>query len=276
MSRIAVVAVGVALALIICSCGEDDSTTPSTVLSLSCAASPTSGGTPLDVVFSASAKGGSGAVHYVWAFGDGSGAVGPTVSRRFDAGGTYDVSVTAHAGAETATCNRTVTIQSPLKIDYCVPFPESGFAPLDIELVTHAHGSVGDLSYEWDFGDGAVSNERQPRHTYRATGEWPIRLVVRGGGSSAMCTSIVDIFGELGASCEASPPSGSAPLTVKLTSNASGGDGSYTYLWTFGDGSSSTKRNPTHTYEAGGTYRAHLRVTSAGSTANCRRTITVQ
>jgi PKD repeat protein len=276
MSRIAVVAAGATLALIIGSCGDDDSTKPSTVLSLTCAADPTSGSTPLDVVFSASAKGGSGDVHYVWAFGDGSGAVGPTVSRRFDVGGTYDVSVTAHAGAETATCNRTVVIQSPLKIDYCVPFPESGFAPLDIELVTHAYGSVGDLSYEWDFGDGNVSSERQPRHTYRATGEWPIRLVVRGGGSSAMCTSTIDIFGELGASCEAFPQGGSAPLTVKFTSNASGGNGSNTYLWTFGDGNSSTKRNPTYTYEAGGTYKAYLRVTSAGSTASCRRTITVQ
>ena len=40
-----------------------------------------------------------------------------------------------------------------------------------------------------------------------------------------------------------------APLTISFT-DTSAGDG-LAYLWDFGDGSTSTLRNPTHTFQAG-------------------------
>ena len=40
-----------------------------------------------------------------------------------------------------------------------------------------------------------------------------------------------------------------APVTISF-SNTSQGDG-LTYLWNFGDGGTSTQRNPTHTFQAG-------------------------
>jgi len=52
------------------------------------------------------------------------------------------------------------------------------------------------------------------------------------------------------------------PLNVQFTANATDEDGSIaSYLWNFGDGSSSTSANPQHTYESAGSFTATLKVT---------------
>ncbi len=57
----------------------------------------------------------------------------------------------------------------------------------------------------------------------------------------------------------ASLTSGLAPLTVQFTDRSSGDITSY--LWDFGDGGTSTAKNPSHTYENPGTYTVKLTVT---------------
>ena len=53
---------------------------------------------------------------------------------------------------------------------------------------------------------------------------------------------------------------GAAPYGVTFVPTVEGGDGTETYLWTFGDGASSTERSPTHVYSAAGVYDVTLRV----------------
>src|SRR5690349_14344858 len=59
----------------------------------------------------------------------------------------------------------------------------------------------------------------------------------------------------------ASPLTGPAPLFVPFT-NLSLNDPT-SHLWSFGDGGSSTKRNPKHTYDTPGTYDVTLIETNA-------------
>lgn len=61
-----------------------------------------------------------------------------------------------------------------------------------------------------------------------------------------------------------SPTSGSAPLTVSFTDTSGGSP--ETWWWNFGDGSSSTESNPSHTYTLPGTYTVSFTVTNAGGT----------
>jgi PKD repeat protein len=75
--------------------------------------------------------------------------------------------------------------------------------------------------------------------------------------------------------CTATPQSGDAPLEVTFSSQGTGGDGSYTYDWDFGDGGNATTQNPIHTYTTAGTYTATVTVTSLGKTATCTKEITV-
>ncbi len=71
----------------------------------------------------------------------------------------------------------------------------------------------------------------------------------------------------LSASATGSPSTGNAPLTVNFTGSATGGTAPYTYSWNFGDGTTSTTQNPSHTYSASGTYTATLTVTDSSSPA---------
>ena len=74
----------------------------------------------------------------------------------------------------------------------------------------------------------------------------------------------------------ANPVSGSAPLSVNFTSQASGGSGSYIFAWAFGDGQRSTLRDPTHIYSAAGSYNPTVTVTDTlGSTAKATSTLVV-
>lgn len=70
--------------------------------------------------------------------------------------------------------------------------------------------------------------------------------------------------GELGqvplAKITPSAISGEAPFTVEFSGAESGGEQPLSYLWAFGDGSTSTEVNPTHVYTIPGVYEASLTV----------------
>lgn len=59
----------------------------------------------------------------------------------------------------------------------------------------------------------------------------------------------------------ADPVTGNAPLAVQFTDLSTGQIGSW--LWNFGDGSTSTVRNPSHTYSASGYYTVSLTISGS-------------
>lgn len=61
-------------------------------------------------------------------------------------------------------------------------------------------------------------------------------------------------------------------LEVSFTSTSIGAD---SYLWNFGDGSTSTDANPIHTYAATGDYLVSLQVTSGGNDVSYEETINI-
>jgi outer membrane protein assembly factor BamB len=69
--------------------------------------------------------------------------------------------------------------------------------------------------------------------------------------------------------------SGPAPLGESFGVSASGGLPPYTYNWTFGDGSSSSLQDPTHSYAAPGTYDANVTVTDGAGSVS-QHTLTVR
>jgi PKD repeat protein len=67
----------------------------------------------------------------------------------------------------------------------------------------------------------------------------------------------------------ASATMGTAPLALNFVATVQGTATSY--LWTFGDGSTSTASNPVHVYEAPGVYSVSLAVMGPGGTASSTR-----
>jgi PKD repeat protein len=70
--------------------------------------------------------------------------------------------------------------------------------------------------------------------------------------------------------CSSDPVEGSAPLNVTFNPDvAPRGDAGLTYLWDFGDGTTSTATRPQHVYADSGTRTVRLTASRAGTTATC-------
>ena len=117
---------------------------------------------------------------YAWNFGDGSTGEGKHVSHVYDRPGTYTIvlTVTDNDGMTASTTQR-VEVISPSPIAY---FTFSPAAPSVFEEVqfrdtsTDADGEV--VSWQWEFGDGTTSTERNPTHSYKEAGTFFVTLIV--------------------------------------------------------------------------------------------------
>ena len=155
--------------------------------------------------------------------------------------------------------------------------PLNGDIPLEIAFT--GDNSTDDLavqSYLWDFKDGsATSNEANPTHTFTVAGTYEVELTVEDAEGLSDTTTITIVASTPGneapvAIASANPMSGTAPLQVAFTGDASTDDVAVTgYLWDFMDGSSTvTAINPTHTFTTDGTYEVALSVEDAEGLTN--------
>ncbi len=102
---------------------------------------------------------------------------------------------------------------------------------------------------------------------YASVGRYRVSVVTGSASNSAPA-----------AAAAASTTSGRGPLTVTFSSNGSGdGDGQVVgYWWDFGDGATSSEPDPTHVFEAAGSYPVTLTVTDdRGASASASLTVDV-
>lgn len=101
-------------------------------------------------------------------------------------------------------------------------------------------------SFFWEFGDGESSDEISPVHKYRESGKFTVTLTATKGDikeSFQDVITVIDPIAEFRYSI-----SGDLVTFNNLSVNFD------SYLWDFGDGESSTKAYPIHTYKSKGTY----------------------
>jgi PKD repeat protein len=166
-------------------------------------------------------------------------------------------SITDGSGALTATAGASQT---------------SGRSPLTVTFIGAAGGGTPPYTYAWSFGDGGTSMSQSPSHIYASPGQYLAALTVVDNTRTSATATVniaVDsiIQSVLTAHIAASSVTGQAPFTVKFMGSASGGSAPYNYRWTFGDESTSTTQNPSHTYTKAGTYAVKLMVVDRTATS---------
>lgn len=221
---------------------------------------PVSGRVPLSVKFTDATTGVP--VRYQWDFGDGTGSTEKSPTHVYAFAGKYTVTQTVWDGADNAsTKTRTDYVTTlPLTAEF-TGTPTSGGAPL---LVRFTDATLGTATrWSWDFGDGTGSEERSPMHTYASPGTYTVALTVwdaAGNTSTRTRAGYVTAF-PLTADFAGTPATGPAPLLVNFSDRSLGMPTSW--RWEFGDGQTSTERNPTHTYKRPGRYPVKLTVSDA-------------
>lgn len=158
-----------------------------------------------------------------------------------------------------------------------VSFELSDDTPAVGQTVVFTNNTTGSppILFEWDFGDGSpISNAVNPVHVYDAPGDYTISLRAVNPTGESSATATVQV-GYAPQAAFATHPAMPLPGQSVQFINQSTGAEPLTYLWDFGDGATSDKANPSHTYTEAGSYVVTLTASNLWGEDTATDTISV-
>ena len=246
-------------------------------------ADPTNGKAPLKVKFTDLSK---NAEKWDWNFGDGASSKEQNPSYTYTTAGNYTAKLTVSNGNGTAEKSAEIVVtgepgpgpkpDKPVVASFTAK-PTSGYAPLNVQLTDTSTGSP--TAWEWNFGDGVSSKTQNPSHTYTTPGTYKATLTVENKEGIHSSRSMgIQAFEPEGPT-KAYPEAGFTFNVVEGCPQVEFTDQSKhatSWLWCFGDGSSSTEKNPVHTYTEAGDYHVNLTVFNENGENSISKTVTVE
>jgi PKD repeat protein len=142
---------------------------------------------------------------------------------------------------------------------------------------TSSGGGSAIAHYDWTFGDGAGDSGVTTSHSYAAAGSYTVSLsVTNTQGATGHATRTVSVSAA-NQSPAASFTFACSSLTCDFIDHSTDADGSVVaWSWSFGDGTTSATRHPSHVFATDGTYAVTLTATDdAGATASTTQSVTV-
>jgi PKD repeat protein len=213
---------------------------------------------------------------YEWDFGDGTVSYAQAPTKTYTKADDYTVSLTV-TDSDGITDSDSITV-SVLNVR---PIAKAGSDRTTYEGTTvtfdgsDSWDTASDLpllTYEWDFGDGTMTEASYENkivtHTYADAGVYITRLVVRDddwqeSNYAYMASQMITVSG-------ASTGNGTISFFYDLgdapgnsTSDNSSGSFPYSFYWDFGDGSYATGNSASHTFTEDGLYVVTLILTDA-------------
>lgn len=140
--------------------------------------------------------------------------------------------------------------------------PPIGCNPLEVDFLENSSSLYGNVvTWDWNIGNGFLSSDLQsPSFTFDSVGNYPVTLTVTDDWN---CQNTLEIPNAVSVSQPYAKFKGDTlgctVSTIKFL-NQSHGTG-LTYEWTFGDGGTSTNKNPTYDYLTEGVFTVCLTVT---------------
>jgi immune inhibitor A len=132
---------------------------------------------------------------------------------------------------------------------------------------------AGQATVLWSFGDGNTSTEFSPTHTYAMAGNYNVTLTMTTTSDNSTSTETQSVM--VGEELLTGFDYTNTAATYDFTSTVTGGLGSMSFSWDFGDGTTSTEQSPSHTYQSSGDFDVVLTVTSSGDNQSASETQTI-
>jgi PKD repeat protein len=232
-------------------------------------------------------KGGfSGEYYYYWDFKDGTTVWEKTKKHKYANAGTYAVRAEVGDKQDDNNCDGgtwNIIITEPVAITNYTANRTTAAKSTNITFDVTPGGGSGTYTYEWDFGDGNNSAIKNPTHAYNTAGDKTVKVTVKDkedNANSATKNTLTIKITEPVAITNYTANRTTAAKSTNITFNVthSGGSGTYTYAWDFGDGNTSTTQNPTHAYNAAGDKTVKVTVKDTNDNANSatKNTLTVK
>jgi PKD repeat protein len=216
---------------------------------------------------------------YRWEFGSPD-SVSTEMNPRFTfkKGGDYAVKlrVSNPQGSDDTTV--LVKILDRPTIKACFTYP-TGTLVAPATVAFDATCSTPNAIYTWDFGDtGSINNTaagQKVQHIFSKAGKYKVKLVVNLNGTAAEQIQELEVLEPVLADFSFTASNdGFAPTTLTFSNKSSAN--AISFQWSFGDPSSgnnntSTLKNPSHTFNAPGTYIITLTANAANGLSTVKK-----
>lgn len=209
---------------------------------------------------------------YTWDFGDGNTSILTNPTHTYLNPGTYSIkliAINAYGCQNIKIRNAYVIINPKPSAQFTANITSSCNVSTTFNFTSQGTGLT---NWQWDFDDGTSSTTSSPSHQYSSAGIYAVTLIAsnaNGCRDTLVKPNYINIGSSLVPSFTSSDTAGCAPLIINFNATVANAT---SWNWTFGDGTSSTIANPSHTYSAPGNYSLTLTVTTL---SGCNGSITI-
>lgn len=192
-----------------------------------------------------------------WNFGDGGSSTDQNPVYAYNDTGKYTVKLIVWNNG----CTDTMEKIRFITIDPAVALFRPVFNCINKKEVFFKDSSKFALSYAWDFGDGATSNDPSPTHTFAQNQDYTVKLTVTNGTCSDTSSQVIKLINE---KPDFTTLKDSVCRSGNIQFTATGINSTHInqYIWDYGDGKSDTLSSPkaTHQYDTAGIFTVTLTV----------------
>ena len=212
-------------------------------------------------------------MQYTWDFGNGetfAGAIPPAIT--YEEEGSYTVTIVGYN--DVTFCSDTLILEDYIRVGFPVVFafsPYQGCEDFDASFIDIS-GSFAD-SVSWDFGDGTpLVTEANPCHLFEEPGSYLVSLTryIYGCANTKFAPFPIHVFPQSDIAMFSSDTIGCDLPHAANFEGISDDTTIVSWLWDFGNGTTSELQSPSYVYESYGVFPVSLTVVN---TAGCETRI---
>jgi PKD repeat protein len=185
------------------------------------------------------------ATTFLWDFGNNEKSTTRNPVYKYSDQGIYTVSLTASSAQNKNTISKKITVIDTILLgDAYISFAPNEYNQKEVNFFAVARNAK---QFEWDFGDGEMSNEKEPVHTFAEYKDYTISLKVSTETEEKSTTKTIKILDPqyIVSACFEWEIDSINPYTVHFTNFS---ENATHYNWNFYDQGESIEENPSYTF----------------------------